>query len=432
MNYQQTLDYLYSQLPMYQRVGKMAYKANLDTTLALDQHFKHPHTKYKTIHVAGTNGKGSTSHMLTSILMDAGYSVGLYTSPHIRSFRERIRVNGQMVPEEFVVDFTALHQGVFEKLKPSFFEMTVAMAFEYFAQQKVDVAIIEVGLGGRLDSTNIISPEISIITNIGLDHTDLLGNTLEQIAVEKAGIIKPNTPIVIGETQPQLKALFEERAKKMNAPILFADKMYSMSIQESGDQGKQAFKVERNGSVLFENLSMDLLGNYQVKNLPAVLTAIPLLVEKDFCINEKNITNGLANIVTKTGLIGRWQVLGTDPLIICDTGHNVDGIRYIVEQISKTPHNKTHFVLGMVGDKDIDGILELLPKSARYYFAKANIPRALSVGELATKSKAHGLIGESYQSVTEAIRNAKTNAQPNDLIFIGGSTFTVADALVLQ
>mgnify|MGYP000854502339 FL=1 len=432
MNYQQTLDYLYSQLPMYQRVGKMAYKANLDNTIALDQHFKHPHTKYKTIHVAGTNGKGSTSHMLASVLMDAGYSVGLYTSPHLKSFRERIRVNGQMVPEQFVVDFTALHQGIFEELKPSFFEMTVAMAFEYFAQQKVDVAVIEVGLGGRLDSTNIISPEISIITNIGLDHTDLLGNTIELIAAEKAGIIKPDTPIVIGETQPQLIALFEERAKKLNAPILFADKMYSVSIKESNEQGKQAFKVERNGSILFENLSIDLLGNYQIKNLPGVLTAIPLLVEKGFCIKKKNITNGLANIVTKTGLIGRWQLLGRNPLIICDTGHNVDGIRCIVEQISKTPHNKTHFVLGMVGDKDIDGILELLPKSARYYFANASIPRALSVNELATKSKSHGLIGQSYQSVSEAIKNAKTNAQPNDLIFIGGSTFTVADALILQ
>ncbi len=370
--------------------------------------------------------------MLASVLMDAGYSVGLYTSPHLKSFRERIRVNGQMVPEQFVVDFTALHQGIFEELKPSFFEMTVAMAFEYFAQQKVDVAVIEVGLGGRLDSTNIISPEISIITNIGLDHTDLLGNTIELIAAEKAGIIKPDTPIVIGETQPQLIALFEERAKKLNAPILFADKMYSVSIKESNEQGKQAFKVERNGSILFENLSIDLLGNYQIKNLPGVLTAIPLLVEKGFCIKKKNITNGLANIVTKTGLIGRWQLLGRNPLIICDTGHNVDGIRCIVEQISKTPHNKTHFVLGMVGDKDIDGILELLPKSARYYFANASIPRALSVNELATKSKSHGLIGQSYQSVSEAIKNAKTNAQPNDLIFIGGSTFTVADALILQ
>lgn len=364
--------------------------------------------------------------------MDAGYNVGLYTSPHLKSFRERIRVNGQMVPEQFVVDFTALHQGIFKKLKPSFFEMTVAMAFEYFAQQKVDVAVIEVGLGGRLDSTNIISPEISIITNIGLDHTDLLGNTLEQIAIEKAGIIKPDTPIVIGETQPQLKALFEERANRLNARILFADKMYSVSVKESNEQGKQAFKVERNGSMLFENLSIDLLGNYQIKNLPAVLTAIPLLVEKGFCISQKNIINGLANIVEKTGLIGRWQVLGRDPLIICDTGHNVDGVRCIVEQISKTPHNKTHFVLGMVNDKDIDGILELLPKNARYYFAKASIPRALSVDELATKSKAHGLIGESYQNVTEAIKKAKTNAKPNDLIFIGGSTFTVADALILQ
>ncbi len=432
MNYPQTLEYLFSQLPMYQRVGKMAYKANLDTTMALDLHFMHPHTKYKTIHVAGTNGKGSTSHMLASVLMDAGYKVGLYTSPHLKSFRERIRINGQMVPEQFVVDFTALHRTVFEELKPSFFEMTAAMAFEYFAQQKVDVAVIEVGLGGRLDSTNIISPEISIITNIGLDHTDLLGNTLELIATEKAGIIKPNTPIVISETQPQLKALFEQKAASMNAHILFADSLYSVSSKETKIQGKQTFTVTKSGSILFNNLSIDLLGNYQVKNLPGVLTAISLLIDKNFNISEKNITNGLANVVERTGLVGRWQVLGVNPLTVCDTGHNVDGIKCIVEQISKTPHNKTHFVLGVVGDKDIDGILKLLPKSASYYFTKANIPRALSEGELATKAKTYGLFGKSYPNVAEAIEGAKINAQPNDLIFIGGSTFTVADALVLQ
>ena len=432
MNYQQTLNYLFSQLPMYQRVGKMAYKANLDTTIALDKYFNHPHTRYKTIHVAGTNGKGSTSHMLASVLMDAGYRVGLYTSPHIKSFRERIRINGQMVSEQFVVEFTAKHQQIFEQLKPSFFEMTVAMAFEYFAEQKVDIAVIEVGLGGRLDSTNIIAPELSIITNIGFDHTDLLGNTLSEIATEKAGVMKQNTPVVIGENQPEISSVFKDKAKSLNAPIYFASNEYLVNASEQKGIDKQYFSIAKGKEVAYENLSIDLLGEYQAKNLPSVLCAIDLLVKKGYTITKHNITKGLSNTIANTGLLGRWQIIGNNPLTLCDTGHNVDGITHIARQIRNTPHSKTHMVIGMVGDKNIEGILKLLPKNATYYFTKANIPRALNELELADKAKTYGLVGNTYQNVEEALNEAKKNAQPNDLIFIGGSTFTVADALILE
>ncbi|HDP55117.1 MAG TPA: bifunctional folylpolyglutamate synthase/dihydrofolate synthase [Bacteroidetes bacterium] len=432
MNYQQTLSYLFSQLPMYQRVGKMAYKANLDTTIALDEYFNHPHTKYKTIHVAGTNGKGSTSHMLASVLMDAGYKVGLYTSPHIKSFRERIRINSQMVSEQFVVEFTAKHQQIFEKLKPSFFEMTVAMAFEYFAEQKVDIAVIEVGLGGRLDSTNIIAPELSIITNIGFDHTNLLGNTLAEIATEKAGVIKQNTPVIIGENQPEISSIFKDKAKSLNAPIYFASNEYLISTSEQKEIDKQYFSITKGEAVAYKNLSIDLLGEYQAKNLPSVLCAIDLLVKKGYTITKHNITNGLSNTIANTGLLGRWQIISKNPLTICDTGHNVDGIAQIARQIKNTPHSKTHMVIGMVGDKNIEGILKLLPKNATYYFTKANIPRALNELELANKAKSFGLVGNTYQNVEEALGEAKKNAHPNDLIFIGGSTFTVADALILE
>ncbi len=430
MNYQQTLDYLFSQLPMYQRVGKMAYKANLDNTLALDKHFNHPHTRYKTIHVAGTNGKGSTSHMLASVLMEAGYRVGLYTSPHIKSFTERIRVNGQPVSEEFVVQFTAHHKQLFEDIKPSFFEMTVAMAFEYFSAQHVEVAVIETGLGGRLDSTNIISPIVSIITNIGLDHTDLLGATLQLIATEKAGIIKKDTPIIIGQTQPETEEIFRTKALELNAPILFADKIYQAIKKEPTEEHKQHLLVRKNGITVYNNLQLDLLGQYQTRNVPGVLAAIDTLNEKGFGISQEHILNGLSNAAQTTGLMGRWHIIGTDPLTICDTAHNVEGIELVVEQIALTGYEQLHFVLGMVSDKSIDKVLSILPKNAYYYFTKASIPRAMDQNELAKNAKAHGLQGTAYPTVKEAVSAAKANAHANDLIFIGGSTFTVADSLI--
>ncbi len=430
MNYQETLSYLFSQLPMYQRIGQAAYKANLDNTLALDAHFGHPHKKFKTIHVAGTNGKGSTSHMLASVLMEAGYKVGLYTSPHLKDFRERIRVNGEMISQEYVVGFVENNRTVFEQIKPSFFEMTVALAFAYFAEQKVDVAVIEVGLGGRLDSTNIISPELSIITNIGLDHTDLLGDTLEKIAAEKAGIIKHKTPVVISQYQPEVENVFTKKALELSAPIVFSEKVLTVKSQKFVNTNLQEIEVEdpRTGSTT--TYSIDLAGVYQANNLTGVLVAIQNLTEKGFTIQNKHIATGLQKVKENTGLMGRWQTLSEKPLTIVDTGHNVDGIKQVVKQIELTPHAHLHFILGMVGDKDITGVISLLPKNATYYFTKASIPRALDEKKLAEIAKKFNLKGKTYPTVQEAIAEAKKNASTNDLIFIGGSTFTVADALM--
>jgi dihydrofolate synthase/folylpolyglutamate synthase len=430
MNYQETLQYLFSQLPMYQRIGKAAYKADLNNTLALDKYFGSPHTKYKTIHVAGTNGKGSSSHMIASVLMAAGYKVGLYTSPHLKDFRERIRINGQMVTEQYVVDFVKNHSKIFEEIKPSFFEMTVAMAFEYFASEKVDIAVIEVGLGGRLDSTNIISPELSLITNIGLDHTDLLGNTIQLIAKEKSGIIKRETPVVVSQTQAEIKDIFIDKAKELNAPLVFADSLFNVSPLMANNANAQAYTINNNSDNSSFELITDLLGNYQHKNLAGVLASINILKQKGIIINNSDIEKGLSTVSSSTGLLGRWQVLGTSPTIICDTGHNVDGIEYIVDQISRTPHKNLHMVIGVVGDKNIDGILSLLPKKAKYYFTKASIPRALDEKELAERAKKWGLEGTSHPCVKEALIEAKNNSDSNDLIFIGGSTFIVADALI--
>jgi dihydrofolate synthase/folylpolyglutamate synthase len=414
---------------MYQRIGKAAYKANLDNTIALDKHFESPHKNYKTIHVAGTNGKGSVSHMLTSVLMAAGYRVGLYTSPHLKDFRERIRVNGEMITENYVIDFVEIHSKLFDKIKPSFFEMTVAMAFDYFAKQKVDVAVIEVGLGGRLDSTNIITPELSIITNIGLDHIDLLGDTLQKIAIEKAGVIKGNIPVVINQRQEEVKDIFLQRSKELNAPITFADSTYKILTKMIVDTS-QVFTVEGANGVIYNNLNLDLLGGYQGVNLVGVLASIDILNQRGFNICIANMYDGLSNVTTKTGLLGRWQVLGHSPQVVCDTGHNVDGINLVVEQIANTPHEKLHMVIGMVGDKNIDGMLSLLPSGATYYFTRASIPRAIDEKALAAQAAKYGLNGKSYPTVNEAISQAKQNANINDLIFIGGSTFVVADALV--
>lgn len=429
MNYQQTLDYLFSQLPVFQRIGKVAYKADLNNTLALDKYFNHPHRSFKTIHVAGTNGKGSTSHMLASVLAKAGYRVGLYTSPHLRDFRERIKINGEQIPEQEVVDFIEKHRSIFEKIKPSFFEMTVALAFDYFARQKVDVAVIEVGLGGRLDSTNIITPELSIITNISYDHTDLLGNTLEKIALEKAGIIKHSVPVVISQSQPETEMVFRNKAKETESPIYFADKVYEVQQINNDNPNWQSFDIRRNGGEFLKDIRLDLQGIYQKFNILGLLLSIDILKDKGFNISESNIREGLANASSSTGLMGRWQKLQDSPLVICDTGHNVDGITQVIEQIGRVKFDKLHMVIGMVGDKDIDGVLSLLPNNATYYFTKASIPRALNEERLAEKAAKFDLNGTTYPTVQKALDAAKKIAHPNDLIFIGGSTFVVAEVV---
>jgi len=426
MTYQEALDYIYSQLPMFHRIGKAAYKADLGNTLKLDEYFGHPHRTFKTIHVAGTNGKGSTSHMLAAVLQKAGYRVGLYTSPHLKDFRERIRVNGEMIPESEVTSFVCKHKDFFNQIKPSFFEMTVALAFDYFARMNLDIAVIEVGLGGRLDSTNIINPILSVITNIALDHTDLLGDTLQKIAAEKAGIIKPNTPVVISQYQPEIEEIFITKAKEQNSPIFFAGKEIVISEQSISDN-MQFFKLIEGDKEI--NIELDLLGIYQRNNLPGVIKAIELLKVNNFTIADSTITDGLKNVQSLTGLMGRWQKISENPLIYCDTGHNVDGIQHVVDQINRTPHNKLHMVIGAVADKNIDGMLALLPKSATYYFTQAAIPRALKHEELKERAMLHGLKGNSYPSVAMALTAAKEAAHPNDLIFIGGSTFVVAEVV---
>ncbi len=423
MTYQETLDYLYSRLPVFQKEGQTAYKPGLDNTLMLDKALGSPHKKYKTIHVGGTNGKGSCSHMLASVLQHAGYKVGLYTSPHLKDFRERIRVNGQPVSEEYVISFTEKYQALFEEIHPSFFEATMSMAFQYFADEEVDVALIEVGLGGRLDSTNVISPELCVITNISFDHQQFLGNTLTEIAGEKAGIIKSNIPVVIGEAEAEVKTVFEEKAKSVGAPIFFAENETQVQLARN-ENGKQIFDC-----VDFPQLTVGLGGIYQQKNIATVLTAIKELNKLGFDLAEKSIRDGLSKVVETTGLLGRWQTLQTNPLVICDTGHNEAGISYIVQQLSSMKYEKLHFVLGMVSDKDVRKVLSLLPKSAIYYFCKANIPRALSSDEMKTKAAEFGLQGEAYSSVMEALDAAKLAATDEDLVFVGGSTFIVAEVV---
>lgn len=431
LNYEDTLEYLFTKLPMFQRSGPAAYKNNLENTLLLDQYYHFPHTKFKSVHVAGTNGKGSVSHMLASVFQSAGYKTGLYTSPHLKDFRERIRINGKMIPEPEVIDWVDAYRQKNEtwKLEPSFFELTVAMAFDYFARQNVEMAIIEVGLGGRLDSTNIITPELGIITNIGLDHTNLLGDTLEKIAVEKAGIMKQNIPVVIGTTQPETEKVFTEKAIQQNAPVYFADRIYNVSYSMLDVDGKQVFYPEKEGKKVLPDLRLDLAGSYQKNNLPAVLTAIDLLKSKGWNITENAIYHGLEIAASQTGLQGRWQTIGNNPLIICDTGHNEDGIRMVVQQIKNTAFKNLHIVFGTVGDKDPDNILRLLPQNAAYYFTRADIPRAMNEMELARKAAGFGLIGNSYPDVAEALTAARNNAGKNDLIFVGGSTFVVAEIL---
>ena len=431
MNYTETIGFLFTQLPMFQRTGPVAYKNSLENTLQLDELYGSPHRKYKTIHVAGTNGKGSVSHMLASVLQEAGYKTGLYTSPHLKDFRERIRVNGEMMPKKQVVDWVE-NFGInndYWKIKPSFFELTVAMAFDYFASEEVDVAVVEVGLGGRLDSTNIILPEVSVITNIGLDHTNLLGDTLEKIAAEKAGVIKSGVPVVIGTTQKKTTPVFRNRAKQKKSKIYFADEEYSAKYSMLGLDGNQIVAIEQNGRKVYPDLKLDLKGLYQLKNLPAVLKSIAVLNEKGWHIWESSIYKGLQNVSKNTGLLGRWQIIGNNPLIICDTGHNEDGIKANVKQIESTPFNKLHFIFGTVADKNPEPILKLLPKNARYYFVKANIERAMNERVLKETALTFGLKGDCFSSVSAGVKNAQICADKHDLIFIGGSTFVVAEVL---
>jgi dihydrofolate synthase/folylpolyglutamate synthase len=431
VNYEETLQYLFEKLPMFHRIGQAAYKSSLDNTLKLDEIFGHPHRKYKTIHVAGTNGKGSVSHMLAAVFQSAGYNTGLYTSPHLKDFRERIKINGQMISEEEVIRWVENYpvKNNLWEMEPSFFELTAAMAFDYFAAQKVDIAIIEVGLGGRLDSTNIITPEVSVITNIGLDHTDLLGKTLEKIAVEKAGIIKKNVPVVIGTTQIETKLVFNETAQINDSPIFFADSEYVAHYSTLGMNGKQILHIEKKGKIMSPEIKLDLLGSYQLKNIPAVLKTVEIMIENGWKISNENIYDGLSDAAKLTGLMGRWQIIGNNPLIVFDTGHNEDGIQAVVEQIKNTAYKTLHFVFGIVSDKNQDAIFGILPKDAVYYFTKAAIPRAMNEKELAQKAAYFSLIGTSYPSVIEAFNTAKLNADKNDLVFVGGSTFVVAEIL---
>ncbi len=420
--YTEALQYLYDNLPMFQRVGAAALKKDITNTIRLCKLLEDPHKKFKSIHIAGTNGKGSTSHMIASVLQEAGYKTGLYTSPHLKSFTERIRINGQEVSQQYVVDFVKRIRPAIDDIQPSFFEITVAMAFGYFANNHIDIAVVETGLGGRLDSTNIITPEVSVITNIGWDHKDILGDTLQKIATEKAGIIKANTPVVISERQEEIREVFDVVASTMNAPCFYASDAYKLT---EGDDAK--LKVYRKTGLLFEGLDLPLKGNYQHKNIPGVLKAVDVLKSRGFDISDLQLKRGLENCVVNTGLKGRWQRLNDKPLVICDTGHNIDGVREIVKQLVSMKFRHLHFVLGMVKDKDITEVLSLLPRQASYYFCNAKLPRALDASLLSEKAQNAGLHGVVVPDVNEAKRMALSNAAPDDLVFIGGSTFVVAE-----
>ncbi len=429
MNYSKAIAFIYSTIPMFHLVGKKAYKADLNNTLDLDKHLKHPDKSFKSIHVAGTNGKGSVSHMLAAVLQDSGYRTGLFTSPHIKDFRERIKVNGLMISEDEVAEFVTKNKSFIEKIQPSFFELTTLMAFDHFREHEVEYAVIETGLGGRLDSTNIIKPILSVITNISWDHADLLGDSLEKIATEKAGIIKQNVPVVIGEYQNEINLVFEDKADELNAELTYADKIYFVndSIQTVDDL--QMFRVEKNKKPFLEGLKTPLLGNYQKKNVATVLASIEKLKEKGLQIADSNIYRGIKNVINTTGLKGRWQILSHKPMIICDTGHNEGGIKQIVSQLKKIKKDKLYIVFGMVADKEVNEILKLLPKEAIYYFTNADSPRALKAEELKKAATVFGLKGESFSSVKDAFSKAKSSASPDDVVFIGGSTFVVAEVL---
>ena len=407
MNYQDTIQYLYNSTPVFEHVGASAYKEGLSNSWALDEHFNHPHTKFKTIHVAGTNGKGSCSHTIAAILQAEGYRVGLFTSPHLVDFRERIKVNGDCISQEYVMDFVENERSFFEPLHPSFFELTTAMAFKYFADSHVDIAVIEVGLGGRLDCTNIITPILSVITNISFDHTQFLGDTLEKIAMEKAGIIKRDIPIVIGETTPETRNVFIQKAKKMNAPIFFA---------------------EEYNNPIANKLDFELKGSYQLKNKQTILCAVNHL---PLSISPSSIKEGLSHVVELTGLMGRWQTIRERPTVICDTGHNVGGWQYLSQQIKSQPCKNLHIVFGMVDDKDIDTVMNMLPTNATYYFTQAQTKRAIPANIVEEKGKEHHLKGYVFPQVADAYKEALHHANEDDFIFVGGSSYIVADFLTL-
>ena len=402
MTYQQCLDWLFNQLPMYQRTGSVSYKADIGNIVQATEKLGNPHKDFKSIHIAGTNGKGSTSHLIASVLQEAGYKTGLYTSPHLKDFRERIRINGKMIKKGYVIQFITENKDWFIQIGMSFFEMTVALAFDHFAKEKVDIAIIEVGLGGRLDSTNIIKPELSIITNIGLDHTKLLGDSIEKITKEKGGIIKPNTNVIIGRKQNKTKAIFEHIAQNNKSNLHYAENC---------------------------DYESDLKGNYQKENINTAYTAIKILNSKGWNIKDYHIKNGFKNVQNNTSLLGRWMILGDKPKIICDTAHNVDGIEAVFKQILNLKFQNLHIVFGVVEDKKIDNILKLLPKKAQYYLCQAKIPRAMDVNQLHKKVHEYQLSGNYFKSVASALKHAKLSAKENDLIFIGGSTFVVAEIL---
>lgn len=424
MNYKETVEYLYRSTPVFEHVGASAYKEGLDNTLALDKHFGHPHRKFLSIHVAGTNGKGSCSHTLAAILQQDGYKVGLYTSPHLVDFRERIRVNGKMIPEQRVIDFVEQEKHFFEPMHPSFFELTTALAFLYFAEQKVDIAVIEVGLGGRLDCTNIITPLLSVITNISLDHTQFLGDTLAKIAAEKAGIIKPGVPVIVGEAVKETVPVFMAKAEECESTLVFAEDIPQVLSSTSLPTGGRLYKTR-----FFGEMEGELGGDYQDKNTNTVLTACMQLINKGVIRNIDSVPNGFKKVCELTGLEGRWQKIHNEPTAICDTGHNTGGWKYLSEQIKKQPNEVKRLVFGMVDDKDLDGVMDMLPKDAIYYFTQPQCKRAFSVKKIAAEGEKHHLKGKSYETVDKAYEAALADAKKEDFIFVGGSSYVVADLL---
>lgn len=424
MNYQQTVEYLFNATPVFEKVGASAYKEGLFNSEELDRHFHHPHRHFKTIHIAGTNGKGSCSHTIASILQTDGYKVGLYTSPHLVDFRERIRVNGDPISEDYVVRFVEEERSFFEPLHPSFFELTTAMAFKYFADMEVDIAVIEVGLGGRLDCTNIITPILSVITNISFDHTQFLGNTLAKIAGEKAGIIKPNVPVVIGENHPETRPVFTQKAEQLSSPITFAEDTPEVTKAQTESDGTMSFLSSHYGHIHY-----GLGGYYQEKNANTVLHAVASLLQDGVIRHADSIPQGFADVCPNTHIMGRWQICQRSPLVICDTGHNVGGWQHLSRQIAGVPCRQLRMVFGMVDDKDIQTVMTLLPKNATYYFTKATTHRAIPEDKVKECGAEHGLKGKTYGSVTEAYRAAMDDAQPDDFVFVGGSSYIVADFL---
>jgi dihydrofolate synthase / folylpolyglutamate synthase len=430
MTYKETIEYLYSQLPMFHHIGKAAYKANLDNITKLAKELGNPQHKFKSIHIAGTNGKGSVSHMLASVLQEAGFKTGLFTSPHLLDFRERMRINGQMIPEEFIISFVKDKKYLLDTIKPSFFEMTTAMAFDYFAKENVEIAVLETGLGGRLDATNIVNSIVTAITNISFDHTDILGNTLELIAGEKAGIIKPNVPVIIGESSSETRQVFITKARENNSKLIFAEEVYSLENSSVSYPDYQTINLKKAGKQKSIQYKIDLLGNYQTKNLVTVLAIIDEIRSAGINISEKAEFAGLEKTARNTGLMGRWQILGNNPIIIADTGHNVEGLKVVLKQLKKLPSKNLFIVYGMVKDKDVKKALSVLPKNATYFFTKADIPRALNEQILFQEGKMMYLTGKPYPTVKEALSAAIKQAQREDCIYIGGSTFVVGEAIL--